>query len=50
MNLLLVENDIKLWEITKKYDRDRFNDDSSCVGYAIDVYQDSINKWQESIC
>ena len=43
-SVVIVENDIKLWEVTKKYDRDRFNDDSSCVGYAIDVYQDSINK------
>tara|TARA_B100000902_G_scaffold400009_1_gene474515 strand:- start:3145 stop:6489 length:3345 start_codon:yes stop_codon:yes gene_type:complete len=43
-SIVIVENDIKLWGVTKKYDRERYNDDSSCVGYAIDVYQDSINK------
>jgi SAM-dependent methyltransferase len=34
----------KIWEITKRYDRDEFTDDSTCVGYAIDVYQETINK------
>ena len=43
-SIVIVENDIKLWEVTKKYDRDDYKDESSCVGYAIDVYQDSINK------
>ena len=43
-SLVIFENNIKLWEVTKKYDRDNFNNDSTCLGYAIDVYQDSINK------
>jgi len=34
----------KIWEVTKRYDRAEFNDDESCVGYAIDVYQETINK------
>jgi len=38
------ERGAKLWEITKRYDRDDFEANSSCVGYAIDVYQESINK------
>lgn len=40
----IIEDDKKIWEITKQYDRDEFQDDSSCVGYAIDVYQETINK------
>jgi hypothetical protein len=34
----------KLWEVTKRYDRDTYESDASCLGYAIDVYQESINK------
>jgi hypothetical protein len=34
----------KIWELTKRYDRADFNDDESCVGYAVDVFQESINK------
>jgi SAM-dependent methyltransferase len=34
----------KIWEVVKRYDRDEFNDDETCVGYAIDVFQESINK------
>jgi hypothetical protein len=33
-----------LWKVTKKYDHNIFNDDNSSLGYAIDVYQESINK------
>lgn len=33
-----------MWEITKQYDRDVFDNDGSCIGYPIDVYQESINK------
>ena len=42
--LTLMENGRKIWEITKRYDREEFADDSSSVGYAIDVYQETINK------
>ena len=34
----------KMWEVIKRYDRAEFNDDESCVGYAIDVFQETINK------
>jgi hypothetical protein len=34
----------RIWELTKRYDQAEFNDDESCVGYAIDVFQESINK------
>jgi SAM-dependent methyltransferase len=34
----------KIWELIKRYDRDEFNDDETCVGYAVDVFQESINK------
>jgi hypothetical protein len=34
----------KIWELTKRYDRAEYNDDETCVGYAVDVFQDSINK------
>lgn len=33
-----------MWEITKQYDREEFNNDGSCIGYSVDVYQESINK------
>ena len=32
-----------LCEISKQYDATVFRDDETCLGYAIDVYQDSIN-------
>ena len=40
----IIENGQKLWEVTKRYDRAHFKPDASSVGYAIDVYQESINK------
>lgn len=43
-SMTIMEKDKKIWEITKKYDRDEFQDDSTSVGYAIDVYQETINK------
>lgn len=39
-----VKNNKKVWSITKKYDFSEYLDDESCLGYAIDVYQESINK------
>jgi hypothetical protein len=36
-------NNKKMCEIIKDYERDEFNDDSSSLGYAIKVYQESIN-------
>ena len=37
-------DDKKIWSITKKYDATTFEDNESCLGYKIDVYQDSINQ------
>jgi mRNA (guanine-N7-)-methyltransferase len=34
----------KMWEITKQYDNDSFDNNESCLGYQIDVYQETINK------
>jgi len=38
------ENKMKIWEIKKEYADDNFPDDSNCVGYKIDVFQESINQ------
>jgi len=35
----------KIWEIIKDYGDDKFEDDSSCIGYKINVYQESINQY-----
>ena len=37
-------DDKKVWSITKNYDATTFEDNESCLGYKIDVYQDSINQ------
>ena len=39
-----MDGDTKLWELTKRYDRDTYAPDASCLGYAVDVFQESINK------
>ena len=39
-----MSDDKKITEITKRYDRKDFDDNNSCLGYSIDVYQESINK------
>jgi len=33
-----------VWSISKRYDAITFEDNESCLGYKIDVYQDSINQ------
>lgn len=33
-----------MWSVRKKYHQTEFEPDSSCIGYEIEVYQDSINK------
>ena len=38
------EENYKLLQITKQYTNSSFNDDISSLGYAIDIYQSSINK------
>ena len=40
----IIKDDKKIWEITKQYDNKVFNANQSSLGYAIDVYQESINK------
>jgi hypothetical protein len=37
-------DDKKIWEIRKGYDQETFDNNSSCLGLAIDVYQETINK------
>ena len=36
--------DKKIWSVSKEYSRQEFTDDESSLGYAINVYQESINK------
>ena len=38
------KDDHKIWSIQKEYDSDSFEDNETSVGYAINVYQESINK------
>jgi len=38
------ENNKTIWQVTKSYSQTEFNDDETSLGYAIDVYQESINK------
>ena len=40
----LYKNDDKIWEITRQYVGDEFPENESSLGYAIDVYQETINK------
>ena len=40
----IIEKGKKVWEIIKGYSSTSFEDNSSCIGYRIDVYQDSINQ------
>ena len=37
------DNGEKVWQIIKKYNSNIFNDDETCIGYKIGVYQESIN-------
>ena len=43
-SIAIIEDGKKIWEIIKKYDRTDYDDNSSCVGFAIDVFCESINK------
>jgi len=40
----IMKNDRKIFEITKMYDKTGFPDEELSLGYAIDVFQESINK------
>jgi hypothetical protein len=43
-SISIFKNERKIFEITKKYDQSGFPDDEMSLGYAIDVYQESINQ------
>lgn len=43
-SMSILQDDKKLWQITKGYDHDSFENDETSLGYPIDVYQESINK------
>jgi mRNA capping enzyme/mRNA capping enzyme, catalytic domain len=43
-SLEITDSDKKLCVITKNYGSDTFDDDSSSIGYKVDVYQESINQ------
>lgn len=40
----IIDDGKKIWEIVKGYKSETFDDDSSSIGYRIDVYQESINQ------
>jgi hypothetical protein len=43
-SLTILEDGKKIWQVTKGYDRDSFDNDETSLGYPIDVYQETINK------
>jgi len=43
-SIVMMEGDTKIYEITKQYPQTGFPDDDTSLGYAIDVYQETINK------
>jgi hypothetical protein len=43
-SISIFKNQKKIWELTKKYDAKEFKDDESSLGYAINIYQETINK------
>ena len=43
-SIQIIEEGKKIWGITKSYGADSFEDNSSSIGYKIDVYQESINQ------
>lgn len=43
-SISIMSDGIKIWQITKLYNKTVFEDDETCLSYAIDVFQDSINK------
>lgn len=43
-SIQIIEDNKKIWEIIKGYNSNTFTDNSSSIGYRIDVYQESINQ------
>jgi hypothetical protein len=41
---IIQDSGTKIWEVTKGYTKDYFDEDDTSLGYAIDVYQETINK------
>ena len=44
-SIQITEEGKRIWEIIKDYGSDNFEDNSSSIGYKINVYQDSINQY-----
>jgi hypothetical protein len=42
--IVITRDEKKIYEIIKQYDQTGFPDDETSLGYAIDIYQESINK------
>ena len=42
--MIIMQDDVKIWEVTKDYSRDQFVADETSLGYTINVYQETINK------
>lgn len=43
-SIAIYQDETKIWEVKKIYDNANFDDDNSSLGYAVDVYQETINK------
>ena len=43
-SISIFKDETKIWEIKKQYIEKEYENNNSCLGYAIDVYQESINK------
>jgi len=44
-SIQIIDEGKKIWEIIKSYGSSTFEDNSSSIGYKIDVYQESINQY-----
>lgn len=44
-SIQIIDDGKKIWEIYKDYGSDSFEDNSSSIGYKINVYQESINQY-----
>ena len=42
-SISIMQNDEKIWSITKQYDQESYDDSENSLGFPIDVYQESIN-------
>lgn len=43
-SISIYQSGSKIWEVRKIYDNTNFDDDITSLGYAVDVYQETINK------